>query len=421
VNDFRNNHYVPRWYQDRFIPQSAGPRKFYYLDKYPEVRKSGGRTYRRSNLLRWGPASCFVQRDLYTTFPSSLKLTEIEQYFFGPIDAGAIGAVDYFASFRHPSVDGDAMNALLRFMVLQKLRTPKGLKALAEMVGARNHAQTLIAMQRLQQVYSATWTECIWSIADASQSATKFIVSDHPVTVYNPSCFPESAECRGHRDPNVLYSGTHILFPLSIEKILILTHRSWIRNPYGKPTELRPNPVLYRDAMFNFQDLQTGRMLSEAEVREINYIAKTRAYRYVAAWEEDWLYPERYLRHTHWDRLGGGYLLFPDPRSVPFTVGTMMGLEGGGSVAWDAYGRHPGQPGYIGHGSGPGPEWATAEAFKGEFARVFGPKRRGTGFGLGLRPQSDTDSAELHASHIRAELSGKPRRKWIDRKSKDIQ
>jgi hypothetical protein len=37
---------------------------------------------------------------------------------------------------------------------------------------------------------------------------------------------------------------------------------------------------------------------------EINYITKKRAYRYVAAAEKEWLYPERYLPTTHWNKLG---------------------------------------------------------------------------------------------------------------------
>jgi hypothetical protein len=40
-------------------------------------------------------------------------------------------------------------------------------------------------MVRLRNLYCAIWTECVWLLADASRSPTKFLVSDHPVTVYN--------------------------------------------------------------------------------------------------------------------------------------------------------------------------------------------------------------------------------------------
>ena len=46
---------------------------------------------------------------------------------------------------------------------------------------------------------------------------------------------------------------------------------------------------------------------------EINYIIKTRAYRYVAAVEKDWLFPESRIGTKRWDKLGNGYLLMPDP------------------------------------------------------------------------------------------------------------
>ena len=135
-------------------------------------------------------------------------------------------------------------------------------------------------MQRLQNLHGAIWTEAIWSIADASQAPTKFIVSDHPVTVYNCDCFPLSQWCRDGRDPDIWLEGTHTLFPLSYDKILIITNLSWVRNPYGKATRSRPNPDPMRPAIFNFTSIQTGRHLSDVDVNAINYIIKRRAFRY---------------------------------------------------------------------------------------------------------------------------------------------
>jgi hypothetical protein len=76
------------------------------------------------------------------------------------------------------------------------------------------------------------------SIADASFSPTKFIVSDHPVTLYNPGCFPQSKCCRGHQDPDIRLVGTHTIFPLSRDKLLILTNVSWVRSSAsaGRPS-----------------------------------------------------------------------------------------------------------------------------------------------------------------------------------------
>ena len=85
----RRNHHVPEWFQYSFIPPTAREQKFYYLDLRPETKVStGGRRYTRQNLLRWGPARCFYQDDLYTTRFGSWHSTDIERYFFGEVDSG---------------------------------------------------------------------------------------------------------------------------------------------------------------------------------------------------------------------------------------------------------------------------------------------------------------------------------------------
>lgn len=410
MTDFRNNHYVPQWYQERFVPANAAQRKFYYLDLHPDTVRSGSRTYRRAALLRWGPKRCFRERDLYTTRFGSWTSTEIEQVFFGAVDREGRSAVEYFDGFRHPSVDGDAFNRMVLFMSLQKLRTPKGMAELKSTLQQDDKNALLFAVQSLQQMYCATWAECNWSIADASRSRVKFIVSDHPVTVYNSACFPASEYCRGSKDPDIRLTGTHTVFPLSADKVLILTNVSWIRNPYSSPLRMRPNPNLFRSAVFNFMQIQTGRQLAEAEVIELNYIIKSRAYRYIAAWEEEWLFPERHLQTQHWDRLGGGYLLMPDPRDVAFTSGIVIGYGDGRRDAYDQYGRRPGQPGFQTEDR---TEWDAHLAFQGEFARVFGPRRRGTAYEHG-RPSPERDEDDFHAYHLRLERL-KPRKKAVRR------
>jgi hypothetical protein len=193
---------------------------------------------------------------------------------------------------------------MILYLSVQKLRTPKGLKYLTRFLKNQEKNYVLLAMQKLQQLYCATWSECIWAIADASQSDTKFKLSDHPVTVYNMgSKYPETKWCRNKADPEIWQSGTHTLFPLSQNRILILTNQSWVRNPYGDPMKLRPNPKPFREAIFDFTEIQTGRTLSETEVIKINYIIKKRAYRYIAAVEKEWLYPEKYIPYQNWQKL----------------------------------------------------------------------------------------------------------------------
>jgi hypothetical protein len=50
--------------------------------------------------------------------------------------------------------------------------------------------------------------------------------------------------------------GTHTYFPLSIGKILILTNLAWVRNPYQSERKVHPNPMLFRDTIFMFTDIQ---------------------------------------------------------------------------------------------------------------------------------------------------------------------
>lgn len=374
--EYRRNHYVPVWYQRRFLPNDIRDKKFYYLDLDPDFVVSGKGRYKRNSTLRWGPRRCFCKHDLYTTKFGEWESTEIEEKFFGKIDSAGSSAIEYWTNFKHPSADKESFQNLLLYMSIQKLRTPKGLDYLADLVKLSDRNTVLIKLQELQQLFCALWTECIWSIMDASESKIKFILSDNPVTVYNKACFPLSKWCRGYRDPEIWLIGTHTLFPLNFEKMLVLTNLSWVRNPYERPLKTRPNPKLFRPAMFNFMQIQTERFLSEVEVSEINYVLKRRAYRYIAAAEKSWLYPENDISSQHWDKLGNGYLFMPDPRSVTFSTEVIIGYDNKRADFFDEYGRKPWHKDYN-EKNQQEKEWETFHAFQGEFARVFGPRRRG--------------------------------------------
>lgn len=401
MTKYRNNHYVPVWYQERFFPTETRERKFFYLDMKPEtIVVSNGRRYKRNSLLRWGPKSCFCQDDLYTTKFGPWLSTEIEEKFFGPLDASARPALDYFANFTHPSAEREHFLRLLPYMSIQKLRTPKGLAYLSELTKQIDKNLVLLELQRLQKIFCAIWTESVWSIADASQAETKFLLSDHPVTVYNQGCFPASEWCRDYRDPDIWLTGTHTLFPLTLDRILILTNLSWVRYPYGNPIKPRPNPNPFRAAMFNFTQIQTGRKLSNQEVLEINYMIKARAYRYVAAAEKAWLYPEESVR-SRWDIFGDNYLLMPDPRSVTFSSEIIIGYQDKRADFFDAYGRKPWQSDYDSEAQR-NEEWETFHAFQGEFARRFGPRRRGLCFEF-HKLDDEQDSEDYHKYHLSLE------------------
>jgi hypothetical protein len=67
------------------------------------------------------------------------------------------------------------------------------------------------------------------------------------------------------------------------------------------------------------------------------------------------------------------YLLMPDSRSVIVSEEI--------AERFDAYGRRPGQLGFKDEPRS-AQEHRTHLAFQGEFARLFGPKRRGRGGGF---------------------------------------
>jgi hypothetical protein len=406
AGSYKENHYVPQWYQRRFLPAS-GEKKFRYLDLKPETfLDAKGVTRQKKSLQRWGTSSCFKQTDLYTTRFGAWESTEIERFFFGRVDREGREAVEYFANFKHPSADGDAFHALLNYMSVQKLRTPKGLAHLTDATKLRSKSAVLLALQRFQNLHCAIWAEAVWAIVDATEAVTKFIVSDQPVTLYNQECFPSSAWCRGFRDPEIWRNGTQTIFPLSSTKALIFTNLSWVRNPYGEGTRLRPHPNPLRTAMFNFTAIQTGRKLSDVEVNQMNFIIKKRAYRHIAAAEEEWLYPERHIPSEHWRKLNDRYLLMPDPRSMTFGGEIVIGYKGGGSDVFDEYGRRPWQKSFKDKALADR-EWRTFHAFQGEYARLFGPKRRGVAFEFHGR-QREEDSAEYHQHLLDSELEFLP-------------
>ena len=397
-DEYRDHHYVPQWYQKRFMPQ--GEHEWFYLDLKPEtLTDPRGVPHVRRAVKRQGAKKSFFERDLYTTKLHGVETRDIEKYFFGDIDSKGLPAVEYFDQFTHPpAAGGSAFRDFLLYMSTQKLRTPKGLLSLSRKIGSDSKDTILQQMLALRQLHCAIWTECVWLIADASQSSTKFIVSDHPVTVYNRACGPSSQWCKNSNDPDIWLQGTHTIFPLSINKVLMLTNLSWVRNPYQSGIRPRPNPNLFRTAIFNFLQIQILRHLDETEVRQINFLIKSRAHRYIAAAREDWLYPEQYVSKSEWNTFGHGYLLMPDPRPIHTGGEILMGFKNGSSSAFDEYGRRPWDADYNKESKSLS-ETDTLAWFQGEFAQLFGPTRRGRCMSVADLDR-ERDSDEFHKYHL---------------------
>jgi hypothetical protein len=178
-----------------------------------------------------------------------------------------------------------------------------------------------------------------------------------------------------------------------LDKVLILTNLSWVRNPYQNELKPRPNPSCFRGSIFNFTSIQTQRHLTEDEVLQINFITKRRAYRYIAAAEEEWLFPERHVSTDHWKKLGGGLLLMPEPRLIHMGGEIVIGYESGRSDAFGPYGHKPWEEGYKDEAREKR-EFKALERFKAEWAAAHGPRHTAASSDFhksGVR----TDSPEL--------------------------
>jgi hypothetical protein len=150
-------------------------------------------------------------------------------------------------------------------------------------------------------------------------------------------------------------------------------------------------------------------LLTDTEVNDINYIIKNRAYRYIAAAKEEWLYPENKISSKYWDKLGEGFLLMPDPRSCIFSCETIISGKNRNVWSYDAYGYNPIQREYNNQECRED-ERNSFYAFQGEFARRVGAKRRGVSLNEIERGLAE-DSLEDHKVILQYEAKYKNNKK----------
>lgn len=393
--DYKWNHYVPRWYQEGFIPLSEKVRNLQYLNLSPDsFITPNGKVVQDKALKLKGPSQCFAQDDLYTRWFGEERNTQIEQVLFGRIDTNAIESIKYFENYDHTSIDYMAYQNMMPYLGSQRLRTPRGLKWLEQQTGISDKTELLNVMAYLRDMYSAMWSECIWQIADADKSETKFIISDNPVTVYNKEIGTHNRTWdREKSDPDPALFGSHVIFPLSMNKLLILTHPGWAKNPFRNGMVRRPNLNPSRPTVFNYTQIQVDRHMNEEEVRQVNFILKNKAQRFIAAYKEDWLYPERYVKPQDWNKFGDGILFLPDPRSLHLGGEVFVGFKDGTSYAQDEYGRPPSR------NAPTRTEWDTLSRIQGIFAHKFGPIRRGRSMDP-MSIESESDPPPMHEYYL---------------------
>jgi hypothetical protein len=329
----RRNHYVPVWYQKGFV--SADPPRLYYLDLDPqaaELGRDGPPAIKKS-----APKQCFWSHDLYTTLLFGAPNDEIERFLFGAIDNDGALAVRAVAD-GDPRAVHDSFQDFFSYIDVQKIRTPKGLDWIRDRYGKIDQLNLMREMQALRQMHCTMWLEAVREVVSAKDSDVKFIVTDHPVTVYNGQCPPDHAQCRYPDDPPIELIGSQTLFPLDANHCLILTNIEYAKDPTGVDLlRTRQNARHFGHTLARTDAWIRTRKLSREEVIAINHIVKSRARRYIAAAEEDWLYPER-SGSVDWST-ARKILLPPECELWHFGGEIVVGYKDGTSSFQDAFGR----------------------------------------------------------------------------------
>ncbi|TKT72587.1 DUF4238 domain-containing protein [Afipia massiliensis] len=286
----RNNHYVPQWYQEGFF--EAGSNTLAYLDVNPTRRVlEDGRVITERALFDAPTSRAFRQFDLYSTFFGTSINDEIERRLFGDIDARGSNAIRAFAG-SDASRQHRHFQTLFEYIDIQKIRTPKGLDWLKTQYPTLSQNELMFEMQGIRMMHCTIWAEGVREIVSAEDADIKFIVSDHPVTIYNPAAPPEAKTSSDSNDPSIALKASQTIFPLTRNFCLILTNLEYARDPSTNPLEKRTFARNYRQSIIRTDAFIRTRKLSNQEVTRINYVLKARARRYIGAGRKEWLYPE---------------------------------------------------------------------------------------------------------------------------------
>lgn len=342
MSQTRNNHYVPQWYMSGFFDERENELRHL---KSREISLRDGSTKIVYGRNWYTQAQCFYEKDLYSTFFGADINDEIEKSLFGPIDDNGADAIRAFLT------DDQALwhryfQNLFTYLDAQKLRTPKGLDWIKARYPELNQTELMVEMQALRTIHCTLWAEGVRELVSAENSDVKFILSDHPITIYNYACPPDSKLCLYPNDPDIALKGSQTIFPLDKNRCLILTNLEYARDPEGtNPLEQRINATKIRRSMVSTINFISNRKLTAEEVVKINHIIKSRAKEAIAAGRESWLYPEKVV-NCDWAELR--HVLMPPPDELHHFGGEMYaGFKDGSTYYQDAFGRSKPQNEYL--------------------------------------------------------------------------
>ena len=152
----RNNHYIPEWYQRRFLHVDG--QKLVYLNLSPEKTLEDGRTIRHREISNNAPSQCFCELDLYTTQFGDEINDEIEQYLMGALDTNGAKAVAAIANGDEVAIHY-AFEPFFEYLDAQKLRTPKGLDWIRSKYAKLSQVELMMEMQGLRTRHCTMWAE----------------------------------------------------------------------------------------------------------------------------------------------------------------------------------------------------------------------------------------------------------------------
>ena len=332
----RQNHYVPIWYQKGFILGLRGTLQFLDLDPPKTVLPNGCILIGKELELR-SPKRCFRTKDLYTTRFGRTLNDEVEKFLFGEIDSSGAIVVRALASNEQRIVH-KYFQRFFEYLNAQKLRTPKGLDWIKSRYPSMTQVDLMLEMQHLRHMHCTMWIECVREIVSAKKSDVKFIATDHPVTAYNSACLPTFSACKFPDDPSIGLKGTQTVFALDADHCLILTNLEYAQDPTGVDLLApRQNARYSGQTLTRTDSMIRTRMLTPDEVVAINSLLKTRSRRYLAAYEEAWLFPEK-TEMIAWEDIGK-VLLPPSDLLWDFGGEIYFGHKDGSMHYQDALGR----------------------------------------------------------------------------------
>ncbi len=340
----RHNHYVPIWYQRGFIVGTGT--SLHYLDINPPTSTlPDGRAISVRPITYRAPKSCFWAEDLYTTRFGSTLNDEIERFLFGTIDDFGARAVRAFAMGDLAAIH-NLFQHFFEYLDAQKLRTPKGLDWIKSKYPKLTQLDLMVEMQALRRMHCTMWYESVREIVSAEQSDVKFIVTDHPVTIYNAAFPKTSQECQYPDDPSIELIGSQTIFALDANHCLILSNLEYAKNP--KSSDLRAPRTHARysgQSIARTDAFIRTRKLTSKEVNSINCLLIARAHRYIAASEKPWLEPDR-IESCKWEEVGE--ILLPPPDELWHFGGEIyIGYQDGSTHYQDEFGRTSGAHKYL--------------------------------------------------------------------------